>query len=50
MKIIKVEATPINVPITVDVLDLKKKTNISICLVRVETDESEESVLSDIRI
>ena len=39
MKIIKVEATPINVPITVDVLDLRKKTNLSICLVRVETDD-----------
>ena len=39
MKITKVEATPINIPITVDVLDLKKKTNVSICLVRVETDD-----------
>ncbi len=42
MKITKVEATPINVPITVDVLNLNKETNLSICLVRIETDEGHQ--------
>ena len=42
MKITKVEATPINVPIKIDVLDLKKETNLSVCLVRIETDEGHQ--------
>ncbi len=38
MKITKVKATPIHVPIEVKVLGLNKKTSLSLCLVEIETD------------
>ncbi len=39
MKIRKVEATRVDVPIAVTVLGLDKKTSMSVCLVEIETDE-----------
>lgn len=39
MKIAKVEAIPLFLPITVDVLGLNKQTGLSVCLVRIETDD-----------
>jgi L-alanine-DL-glutamate epimerase-like enolase superfamily enzyme len=58
MKIARVTATPLNVPLTVGVLGLNRKTTLSCCLVDVETDEglvghgftsiTEESVIAEI--
>jgi L-alanine-DL-glutamate epimerase-like enolase superfamily enzyme len=39
MKIYAVEATPLNVPITVDLLGVNKRTSLSMCLIAVHTDE-----------
>ena len=38
MKIARVAATPLNVPITLDAAGIEKKTSLSVCLVEVETD------------
>ncbi len=38
MKIANVEAIPLFLPVTVDVLGLDKKTGLSVCLVRIDTD------------
>jgi L-alanine-DL-glutamate epimerase-like enolase superfamily enzyme len=38
MKIVRVSATPLNVPVTVDILGLDKKTTLSVCLTEIETD------------
>ena len=38
MKIARVAATPLNVPITLDAAGIEKKTTLSVCLVEVETD------------
>lgn len=39
MKITRVEAIPLNVPIHIDVLGLDRNTNLSVCLVEIETDD-----------
>jgi L-rhamnonate dehydratase len=38
MKIVRVSATPLNVPVIVDILGLDKKTTLSVCLTEIETD------------
>jgi ribonuclease HI len=38
MKIARVKATPLNVPVRVRLLGLDKATSLSVCLVEVETD------------
>ena len=38
MKIVRVTATPLNVPVTIDILGLDKSTTLSICLTEIETD------------
>lgn len=39
MRIARVVATPLNVPVTLDAAGIEKKTSLSVCLVRIETDE-----------
>jgi L-rhamnonate dehydratase len=39
MKIARVAATPLNVPIVLDAAGIEKKTSLSVCLVEVETDD-----------
>lgn len=39
MKIAKVEAFPLNVPVAIDLLGLTKQTGLSVCLVRIDTDD-----------
>jgi L-alanine-DL-glutamate epimerase-like enolase superfamily enzyme len=41
MQITHVEAIPLFLPVTVDVLGLNKQTGLSVCLVRIETDSGE---------
>jgi L-alanine-DL-glutamate epimerase-like enolase superfamily enzyme len=58
MKIARVTATPLNVPLTVNVLGLDRKTSLAACLVDVETDDglvghgftsiTEENVIAEI--
>ena len=38
MKIVRVSATPLNVPVTIDILGLHKQTSLSVCLTEIETD------------
>lgn len=38
MKIVRVGATPLNVPVTIDVLGLNQQTSLSLCLTEIETD------------
>ncbi len=38
MKIVRVSATPLNVPVTIDLLGLNKQTALSVCLTEIETD------------
>jgi L-rhamnonate dehydratase len=38
MKITRITATPLNVPVKVDLLGLDKETSLSVCLVEIETD------------
>lgn len=38
MKIVRVSATPLNIPVTIDVLGLNKTTSLSLCLTEVEAD------------
>lgn len=38
MKIVRVGATPLNVPVTIDLLGLNKETSLSLCLTEIETD------------
>ena len=38
MKIIRVSATPLNIPVTIDVLGLNQQTSLSLCLTEIETD------------
>ena len=38
MRIVRVAATPLNVPITLDAAGIGKKTSLSVCLVEIETD------------
>ena len=38
MKIVRVSATPLNVPVTIDILGLNKQTSLSVCLTEIETD------------
>ena len=38
MKITRVSATPLNIPVTIDVLGLNKQTSLSLCLTEIETD------------
>jgi L-alanine-DL-glutamate epimerase-like enolase superfamily enzyme len=38
MKIARVSATPLNVPVVLDAAGIEKKTSLSVCLVEVETD------------
>jgi L-alanine-DL-glutamate epimerase-like enolase superfamily enzyme len=38
LKIIRVSATPLNIPVTIDVLGLDKTTSLSLCLTEIETD------------
>ena len=38
MKIVRVSATPLNVPVTINVLGLNKQTTLSVCLTEIETD------------
>ena len=38
MKITRVIATPLSVPVTLDAAGLEKKTSLSACLVQVDTD------------
>ena len=42
MKIIRVTATPLNVPVTIDILGLNKQTSLSVCLTEIETELEEE--------
>ncbi|MGB3070587.1 MAG: mandelate racemase/muconate lactonizing enzyme family protein [Ottowia sp.] len=39
MKIVRVSATPLFIPVTIDVLGLNKTTSLSLCLTEVETDD-----------
>lgn len=39
MKIARVRATPLNVPVVLDAASIEKKTSLSVCLVEVETDD-----------
>jgi L-alanine-DL-glutamate epimerase-like enolase superfamily enzyme len=39
MKIARVAATPLNVPVVLDAAGIEKKTSLSVCLVEVETDQ-----------
>jgi L-alanine-DL-glutamate epimerase-like enolase superfamily enzyme len=58
MKIGRVSATPLNVPVTLDAAGIEKKISLSVCLVSVETDEglvghgftaiTEEEIISSI--
>ena len=38
MKIVRVSATPLNIPVTIDVVGLNKQTSLSLCLTEIETD------------
>ena len=38
MRIVRVTATPLNVPVTVDIVGLNKETTLSLCLTEIETD------------
>lgn len=38
MKIVRVSATPLNIPVRIDVLGLDRETSLSLCLTEVETD------------
>ncbi|HEV2573065.1 mandelate racemase/muconate lactonizing enzyme family protein [Methylocella sp. CPCC 101449] len=38
MKIVRVGATPLNVPVVIDLLGLHKETSLSLCLTEIETD------------
>ena len=38
MKIVRVTATPLNVPVTIDILGLNQATTLSVCLTEIETD------------
>ncbi len=38
LKIVRVSATPLNIPVTIDVLGLNKTTSLSLCLTEVEAD------------
>jgi L-rhamnonate dehydratase len=38
LKIVRVSATPLNIPVTVDVVGLNKQTSLSLCLTEIETD------------
>ena len=38
LKIVRVTATALNVPVTIDILGLDKSTTLSICLTEIETD------------
>ena len=38
MKIVRVSATPLNVPVTIDILGLNQRTSLSVCLTEIETD------------
>lgn len=38
MKIVRVSATPLNVPVTIDILGLNRPTTLSVCLAEIETD------------
>ena len=38
MKIVRVSATPLNVPVTIDILGLNQQTSLSVCLTEIETD------------
>jgi len=38
LKIIRVSATPLNIPVAIDVLGLDKQTSLSLCLTEIETD------------
>ena len=38
LKIVRVGATPLNIPVAIDVLGLKKSTSLSLCLTEIETD------------
>ena len=39
MRIARVRATPLNVPVVLDAASIEKKTSLSVCLVEVETDD-----------
>jgi L-rhamnonate dehydratase len=39
MKIARVSATPLNVPVTLDAAGMEKKTSLSVCLVEIQTDQ-----------
>lgn len=39
MKIARVAATPLNVPVVLDAAGIEKKTSLSVCLVEIETDD-----------
>ena len=39
MKIARVAATPLNVPVTLDAAGIEKKTSLSVCLVEIEADD-----------
>ena len=38
MKIVRVSATPLNVPVTIDIVGLNQQTSLSVCLTEIETD------------
>ena len=38
MKIVRVSATPLNIPVTIDMAGANKQTSLSICLAAIETD------------
>lgn len=38
MKIVRVSATPLNIPVTIDVVGMNKQTSLSLCLTEIETD------------
>ena len=38
LKIVRVTATPLNVPVTIDIVGLNKATTLSVCLTEIETD------------
>ncbi len=38
MKIVRVKATPLNVPVTIDILGMHHTTSLSVCLTEIESD------------
>lgn len=38
LKIVRVSATPLNIPVTIDVVGMNKQTSLSLCLTEIETD------------